>query len=109
MAEHFKPIYDFMYLSNEFDSPLQLMLYAIIYSYKGHKCYAAADTLADMCKVNVKSIYRGLEKLEEKGLIEISKKGNSKHSKSLYSVLRIPVVNITEIEDIFEDYDDIVF
>ncbi len=109
MTEHFKAVYDFMYMSNEFDSPLQLLLYAIIYSYKGHKCYASAETLAKMCKVKPKAVYTNIEKLEQKGLVEIKKSGQSKHSKSLFVVLRIPTVDITENEDIYADYEDIVF
>lgn len=107
-GKHFKKLYNFMLHSNELDSPLELLVYAVIYSYPD-KCFSGSqEFLAKICKVkNTKTIRKALNSLYRKGLISIHKNiGGKYNSNRKYEILRDAgdVINIDVDDDIYLEY-----
>lgn len=106
--KHFKKLYNFMLHSNEFDSPLELLVYAIIYAYPC-KCFSGRqEFLAKICKVkNTKTIRKALNSLKDKGLIAIHKNvGGKYNSNRKYEILRDSenIIKIDINDDIYSEY-----
>lgn len=108
--KHFKKLYNFMLHSNEFGSPLELLVYAVIYAYPG-KCFSGRqEFLAKICKVkNTKTIRKVLNSLEDKGLISIHKKiGGKYNSNRKYEILRDAedIIKIENNDDIYSEFKE---
>lgn len=93
MTEHFKKLYDFMLKSPELSTTLEILLYAVIYSYPGHLFKGRQDVLAKWCKIKqTKTVRKALQSLEDKGLISVEKMGGEFNAFRKYRILRKPVM-----------------
>lgn len=87
--KRFIAIFDFMVNTPELKTPAEVLLYAVIYAYPNHRCYASIDTLMNKCHVsNRRTMVKYLQSLVDAGLIDKTKVNGRK---VIYEVIREPV------------------
>ena len=66
---HFKKLYSWMLGSQKFDSPAELLFYAICYSYPGHQYKGSITHLAKLMCCSESTVKRIAKALNDKGAI----------------------------------------
>lgn len=77
-------------------TPVATTLYIVLTSYANHdqQCWPSQGQLAELLNVNLRTVKRALDSLESHGLIRSERGGVGRYSKTVYTLVQIPVPEV---------------